>query len=454
MASDSKTEAHQSRRRDLVGPETSVPPARLDALSPWSVVVFVGLTALWFVFRTLPEPDARWFRTYSRLSGYAAAGLMLVPYVHILRRWFRQRYWGRLSTWLRWHLLSAYLGFGFALIHSRGRSNNDLTFAIQVLIWAVLISGVIGFYGQKLVYHLMGLLLDSELGLERLEPQRAAQVEQAEELAATVPVLTAEDVLDWQGLRDRLGGLADTWKNRLEPAAAAGQPQALPEKVNTPDPHQALKEALKSVTTALAPPEVPKALKAIAAPKKPDPEKEKADILSAVNRLVRAGGFSDVAELENLTPPEWLAPDFRKNSASRTATESVVVNHWLLTELMTGTVLAPAAARTRAVTGFFDRVLAESLRPALAPRGWFFSERARAPIPENHYLRIRELCATVQSEPLEELWELVESRRQMDLEAWLHRLGRIWLYVHGPASAALLVLVSAHIWLSVRYGGY
>ena len=50
--------------------------------------------------------------------------------------------------------------------------------------------------------------------------------------------------------------------------------------------------------------------------------------------------------------------------------------------------------------------------------------------------------------------ELVEIRRQMDVEAWLHRLGRTWLVIHGPASWALIVLVVVHVWLSVRYGGY
>ena len=187
-------EVPSSRRRYRVGPTTVEKPGRLDPLSSWSIVAFAALTILWFVFRTLPEPAPRWFRAYSRLSAYGAAGLMLVPYLHILRRGFRYRYWGRTATWMRWHILAAYLGFGLAIIHSRARSNNELTFAIQVALWAVIVSGVIGFYGQKLVYRLMSLIVDDELGLERLGPEREQLIERAVKLAATLPVLEAEDV--------------------------------------------------------------------------------------------------------------------------------------------------------------------------------------------------------------------------------------------------------------------
>ena len=117
----SEDKVHQSRRRHRVGPETLETPGGLDPLSSWSILAFVSLTGLWFVIRTLPEPNPRWFRAYSRACAYGAAGLMLVPYLHILRRCFRYRYWGRMATWLRWHILAAYLGFGLAIIHSRAR---------------------------------------------------------------------------------------------------------------------------------------------------------------------------------------------------------------------------------------------------------------------------------------------------------------------------------------------
>jgi hypothetical protein len=42
----------------------------------------------------------------------------------------------------------------------------------------------------------------------------------------------------------------------------------------------------------------------------------------------------------------------------------------------------------------------------------------------------------------------------MDLEYRLHQVGRLWLYVHGPAAWALLVLMVEHIITSWIYGGY
>jgi hypothetical protein len=442
MAIHLSRQVPNSRRRYRVGPTMVEKSGWLDPLSSWSIVAFAALAILWFVFRTLPEPAPRWFRAHSRLCAYGAAGLMLVPYLHILRRAFRYRHWGRTATWMRWHILAAYLGFGLAIIHSRARSNNELTLAIQVALWAVIVSGVIGFYGQKLVYRIMSLIVDEEVGLERLGPEREQLIERAVKLGATLPVLEAEDVRDWPGLRDRLGVLCGAWNTELTPPAVTSPSQPEPQASSEPDPRQALRDAVNSVLRALAP------------QKRPDPEKEKDTILNAVNRLMREEGFFGLNNPGGLTPPRWLEGVFSKSPASRATVEATVSNHWLLGELMTRDVLLPAAARTDAVAGFFERVLSESLRPALAPWGWLFSGRAHTPIPENHYLRAHKMCGTAQREKLEEVWGLVEIRRQLDVEAWLHRLGRTWLLIHGPASWALLLLVLVHVWLSVRYGGY
>ena len=51
-------------------------------------------------------------------------------------------------------------------------------------------------------------------------------------------------------------------------------------------------------------------------------------------------------------------------------------------------------------------------------------------------------------------WALVETRRFMDLEYRLHQLGRLWLYVHGPAAWALFVLMIEHVVMSWWYGGF
>ena len=49
---------------------------------------------------------------------------------------------------------------------------------------------------------------------------------------------------------------------------------------------------------------------------------------------------------------------------------------------------------------------------------------------------------------------MMDVRRQMNVEYWFHRLARLWLLIHGPAAAALFVLIAIHIVTSIWYGGY
>jgi hypothetical protein len=76
------------------------------------------------------------------------------------------------------------------------------------------------------------------------------------------------------------------------------------------------------------------------------------------------------------------------------------------------------------------------------------------PVSLNHYLRVCELVSPEQRKGIDELWEYVQRRRQLDVEYWFHRLTRVWLLVHGPAAWALLVLVVVHVISSIYYGGF
>src|SRR5207248_1072537 len=128
----------------------------------------------------LPEPAGIPFRRLSRVSGYLAAALMAVPYVHVARRGFRYRDWWPMPWWLRWHIGSAYLATAFLLLHTRARWHGWFTLLLLCLFWAVMASGVVGFYGQKLLYRLLPLAVGEELGRERLEPERRALLERAQ----------------------------------------------------------------------------------------------------------------------------------------------------------------------------------------------------------------------------------------------------------------------------------
>lgn len=72
----------------------------------------------------------------------------------------------------------------------------------------------------------------------------------------------------------------------------------------------------------------------------------------------------------------------------------------------------------------------------------------------NYYTRTRELAPPRQDRIIEQLWQLVELRRQLDIEYWFDRLARMWVLIHAPAAAALLLLVINHVVGSMRYGGF
>jgi hypothetical protein len=161
--------------------------------------VFVALAAAWIVIAAAPDwqaasaPTAA--RTAARLAGYVALIAMLVPYLHILRRAFRYRQGRTMTFWLRLHIACAYVAFAMVLVHSQGRAHTPLTWALVALTWTVMISGVIGYYGQKLLYFLMPRMVAEELGLERLAPQWLHLKQQAEELAKKKEMQGAAEVI-------------------------------------------------------------------------------------------------------------------------------------------------------------------------------------------------------------------------------------------------------------------
>jgi len=155
---------------------------RWDVLRPRSIGIFVVMAAAWVVIALLPDWDAVWLRAAARLAGYIAFIAMLVPYLHIVRRCFRERPGRPMRTWLRWHIVAAYVAFLMVLIHSRGRANGISTTVLIWLTWIVMVSGVLGYYGQKLLYFMLPRIVKCEVGLERAEPQRAALLQAAEEL--------------------------------------------------------------------------------------------------------------------------------------------------------------------------------------------------------------------------------------------------------------------------------
>jgi hypothetical protein len=166
-----------------------------DILQPASFGLFLLIVLAWVLIAFVPDWETFELRAAARLAGYGAFIAMLVPYLHILRRCFRYRQGPQMKRWLRWHIAAAYLAFFLVLVHSRGRSNSPLTLALVWLTWIVMISGVIGFYGQKLLYFFLPTMVNREFGLERLEPQRAFMQQTAEQLLQKKELADSPEVI-------------------------------------------------------------------------------------------------------------------------------------------------------------------------------------------------------------------------------------------------------------------
>src|SRR5262249_54049389 len=137
-------------------------------------------------------------RVAARWCGYLGALAMLVPYLHVLRRCFRHRRLGATRIWLACHVGAAYAAFFFVLVHARGRANGPLTLTLLVLAWVVMVSGVVGYYGQKLLYALMPRMIRREYGLERIEHQRGRLLDRARALVAD------QYVSDWRAFAEQV----------------------------------------------------------------------------------------------------------------------------------------------------------------------------------------------------------------------------------------------------------
>ena len=177
-------------------PNANNTPARtpIRPFGPAGFYGFLGLVALWGVLAFILKGDTPAPPIVSRLAGYAALCCMLVPYIHIAQRAFRSQPGRPMSSWLRWHIAAAYAGFACLLLHCWARAGSSLTFTLLVLTWVVMVSGAVGFYGQKLLYALLPemKMLSREVGRERLEPERQEILNQANALLAKEELKNAQ----------------------------------------------------------------------------------------------------------------------------------------------------------------------------------------------------------------------------------------------------------------------
>jgi hypothetical protein len=327
---------------------------------------------------------------------------------------------------MQWHIASAYLAFGLMVVHARGHLfRGELTSWVVILFAVVMLSGLLGLVIQKTVFRLIALTQDEELGLQRLREERQRLIDEADRLVANYSMLTAADFKDWQGfcsklMEEKSKVYAKIWKKlgfaprTIVRAASASHADAEPNEV----------------------------------------------LIAAINTLLRTPKFCDEKDFEDLKKDlkdstlTDEADQLAKGPLIEMTDPGIERRNRLYLELACPEHIARSEKPPPTVEWFFKERVAGYLRSDFPSWSWLFHGSALEPVSRNHFLRVRALVAPDHTGVIDQLWDWVQKRSQMDREYWLQRLARSWLWVHGPAAWPLLVLVLYHAFRSIYYGGY
>jgi hypothetical protein len=158
-------------------------PPRQQTYELEIAVVLVGtVTALYIWVARAGTPTSSSFFGHS--LGVLGFLLMLATEtLYSLRKRTRGRAYGRLSTWLQWHIVMGIVGSYMVLLHTAWQFQG-LAGVVTLLTVVVVLSGFVGRY----VYTAIPRTLDgAELTLERLEERRRAVGEALAALACSSP---------------------------------------------------------------------------------------------------------------------------------------------------------------------------------------------------------------------------------------------------------------------------
>jgi hypothetical protein len=357
---------------------------------------------------------------FCRDLGYVVLAAMIVPYLYVWRRLSLHQHLGHMTRWMRWHIAAAYLAFGLMVVHARGHLfRRELTTWVVVLFAVVMLSGMLGLLIQKTVFRLLALTHAEELGLQRLHDERQSLIAEADRLVRNYSMLTAADFKDWRGfcaklVEEKSKVNAKIWKDKRFPHAPRAIVQA-----------------------------------SVGAGAEPTPKEV---LVAAINDLLRTPEFCKAKDFEGLVLTDEAAQLLRRPVKELTDSEIERRNRLYL-ELACKEYIASSWKPPATLERFFEERVASYLRSDFPSWGWLFRRSALEPISENHYQRVRALVAPEQAGMIDQLWEWVKRRHRMDLEYWLQRLARAWLWLHGPFAWPLLVLVIYHVVWSIYYGG-
>jgi hypothetical protein len=173
----------------------------------WAFLLFVLLFTAAILYRWIvPQAALELSSGTVHLLGYWALGAMALPYLHVgFRRVLRHRRrflfipLGHQVYWLEAHILGAYLGFALTVVHSGGRAGTWLTWWILVLFWVVMLTGVIGYWGERWVYRLVVLAVEPEYGRARARTrERLRLLRRGRRIIQEYWKFTEYDIQDWR----------------------------------------------------------------------------------------------------------------------------------------------------------------------------------------------------------------------------------------------------------------
>ncbi|EFO79166.1 hypothetical protein OSCT_2999 [Oscillochloris trichoides DG-6] len=182
-----------------------------------SLVALGGITGLYLWFSRFGTPAASGLVGHS--IGIIGFVLMLATEtLYSLRKHTRTWTYGRLSTWLQWHIVTGIVGSYMVLLHSAWQFRG-IAGVVVLLTAVVVLSGVVGRY----FYTAIPRTLDgTEMGLADLETQLAAGAARLEILTRTRTSGEPAPALELPALETPQGGpLASvlvrpliTWRDR------------------------------------------------------------------------------------------------------------------------------------------------------------------------------------------------------------------------------------------------
>jgi hypothetical protein len=389
-------------------------------LWPLALTLAVVTVAALAVVRLAGLESVPAVRRVCRDLGYLALFAMAVPYAYGFCSLYLLRRFGGLATVLRWHTGMSYVAVALTLIHARGHFfGGAVTTGLVLALVVVILSGVVGHGLQRPLYRLMALLVREERGESALAEDRESMARNAGDLVENYSMLVPSDILDWPWLCDTLREEGSLLNQKIYKHRSFGRlAQDLVQEVQT----------------------------------NPLYERRQRQTLEAINGVMRQADLFQPSILGASVPPELTALLARRplDNSSRARERR---NRLYFETLYPGVFRVSKPPRNSVIRFFKEEVLSYLESPAPSWQ-WLFGRAALRPVPENHYMRVKVLAPADQAVVIDELWAFVEERRQMDLEFWFHRLARLWLWVHGPVSAALLALVLAHCTLSVYYTGW